>query len=417
MKWTLESKLPAVFILAVAALCAAGFASYRSTEEFAEAGRSMAHSQEILRELESTLLAVKEAEAHQLAFLASGNAILQTSSRLASAINTKFSRLKELTSGANSRSERVQELERRVARETELLQQLSDSRKEIAAPAIKIEALWRAVSSLSNQVRTSAAAIAESENETLKQHSETVKAKARQSAITFLVLATLTALFIGFAFYHLSRHMRERRHAMEQLRHSEERYRLLAENSLDLIALLDLKGNLIYASPSHETVLGYDPAWLVGRSFSVLMHPEDLPLVQRAISHLPDNGGPGKSADVRMRLASGDWLDVELLLSPFSIRGLSGHRILLSARSIAERKRSQQEREKLILELQDAFVKIKVLSGFIPICSSCKKIRDDQGYWNQLEAYIQSHTEAQFSHGICPDCATVLYSDYFTKGA
>ena len=416
MKWTLESKLPAGFILAVAALCAAGFASYRSTEEFAEAGKSLAHSQEILRELESTLLTVKEAEARQLTFLASGNSGLQTSSALASAINTRFSRLKELTSSASNGSERVQELERHVARQAELLQQLSDSRNESPTPAIKIEALWHAVSSVTNQIRTSAAAIADSENETLRQHSETVKVKGRQSSITFLALATLTALFIGFAFYHLSRHMRDRRHAMEQLRHSEERYRLLAENSLDLIALLDLKGNLIYASPSHETVLGYDPAWLVGRGLSALLNPEDVPLVQLAISQLPDNG-PGKPIDVRLRLASGDWLEVELLLSTFAIRGVSGHRILLSARSIAERKRSQQEREELIQELQDAFAKIKVLSGFIPICASCKKIRDDQGYWNQLEAYIQSHTEAQFSHGICPDCATSLYSDYFTKGA
>jgi len=416
MKWTLENKLPAGFILAVAALCVAGFASYRSTQEFGEAGKSMAHSQEVLRELGGTLLAVKDAEARQLAFLASENASLQISSTQAAAINAKFSRLKELTSGANDRLERVQQLEHLVAREAELLQQLNDSRKESRTPAASLVAAWRVVSSLTDQIRTNAAAIAESENETLKRHSETVKVKARQSAITFLVLATLTALFIGFAFYHLSRHMRERRHAMEQLGHSEERYRLLAENSLDLIALLDLKGNLIYASPSHETVLGYDPAWLVGRGFSALIHPEDLPLVRLAISQLPDDG-PGKPTDVRLRLASGDWLEVELLLSTFSIRGDSGQRILLSARSIAERKRSQLEREKLIQELQEAFAKIKVLSGFIPICASCKKIRDDQGYWNQLEAYIQSHTEAQFSHGICPDCATSLYSDYFTKGA
>jgi PAS domain S-box-containing protein len=416
MKWTHENKLPAGFILAVAALCAAGFASYRSTQEFAEAGKSMAHSQEVLRELEGALLAVKEAEAHQLALLASGNASLQTSSPPTSAINAKFSRLKELTFGPSDRLQRVKELERHVAREAELLQQLSNSRKENPTPIIDTAASWRDVVSLANQIRTRAAAIAESENEALRQHSETVKVKAQQSAIAFLVLATLTVLFIGFAFYHFSRHMRERRHAMEQLRHSEERYRLLAENSLDLIALLDLKGNLIYASPSHETVLGYDPSWLVGRGISALIHPADLPLVQLAISQLPDNG-PGKPTDVRLRLASGDWLEVELLLSTFAIRGVSGHRILLSARSIAERKRSQQEREKLIQELQEAFAKIKVLSGFIPICASCKKIRDDQGYWNQLEAYIQSHTEAQFSHGICPDCATSLYADYFTKGA
>lgn len=416
MKWTLENKLPAGFILAVAALCAAGLASYHGTQEFAEAGKSVAHSQEVLRELESTLLAVKEEEAHQLAFLASGNASLQHSSAQAPSIKAKFTRLKELSSGANGRLERVQELERHVARKAELLQQLGESGKESPAPAIKIEALWRAVSSVTDQIRTTASAIAESENETLKQHSETVKVKARQSAITFLVLAMLTALFIGLAFFHLSRHMRERRRAMEQLRHSEERYRLLAENSLDLIALLDLKGNLIYASPSHETVMGYDPAWLVGRDFSALIHPADLHLVQLALSQLPDNG-PGKPTDIRLRRASGDWLEVELLLSTFSIRGVSGHRILLSARSIAERKRSEQEREQLIQELQEAFAKIKVLSGFIPICASCKKIRDDQGYWNQLEAYIQSHTDAQFSHGICPDCATALYSDYFTKRA
>jgi PAS domain S-box-containing protein len=416
MKWTLENKLPAGFILAVAALCAAGFASYRSTQEFAEAGKSMAHSQEILRELEGTLLAVKEAEAHQLALLASGNAGSQASSTEGSSISTKFTKLKELTSGTGDRLERVQELERHVAREADLLQQLSDAHRESPTPTFGIAASWRAVSSLTNQIRTRAAAIAESENEALRQHSETVKVKAQQSATAFLVLATLTVLFIGFAFYYFSRHMRERRHAMEQLRHSEERYRLLAENSLDLIALLDLKGNLIYASPSHEPVLGYDPSWLVGRGISALIHPTDLPLVQLAISQLPDSG-PGKPTDVRLRLASGDWLEVELLLSTFSIRGVSGHRILLSARSIAERKRSQQERERLIQELQEAFAKIKVLSGFIPICASCKKIRDDQGYWNQLEAYIQSHSEAQFSHGICPDCATLLYADYFTKGA
>ena len=416
MKWTLENALPAGFVLAVAALCAAGFTSYFSTQEFAEAGKAVAQSQEIFRELESTMLAVKEMEARQLTVLASGTETTPPSPAEVSAIGVKFSRLKELASGDAGRVERVQDLERSVAREVELLRQIRNTGNVSQLPGSEVEATWRAVSALASQIRATAAAISGSEIEAFKQNSETAKTKARLSSITFLALSSLTVVCIGLAFYQLSRHMQERRRAMEQLRHSEERYRLLADYSLDLIALLDLKGNLIYASPSHETVLGYDPAWLVGRGFSALLHPEDLPLVQLAISQLPECG-PGKPTDVRLRLASGDWLDVELLLSTFSIRGISGHLILLSARSIAERKRSQQEREQLIHELQEAFAKIKVLSGFIPICASCKKIRDDQGYWNQLEAYIQSHTEAQFSHGICPDCATALYSDFFTKGA
>ena len=67
------------------------------------------------------------------------------------------------------------------------------------------------------------------------------------------------------------------------------------------------------------------------------------------------------------------------------------------------------EREKLIQELQDALAKIKALRGLIPICASCKKIRDDKGYWGQIEVYIRDHSEAEFTHGICPECLKKLY--------
>jgi len=62
-------------------------------------------------------------------------------------------------------------------------------------------------------------------------------------------------------------------------------------------------------------------------------------------------------------------------------------------------------------KVQDALKKVKLLSGFLPICASCKKIRDDKGYWNQIESYIRDHSEADFSHGICPECARKLYSE------
>ncbi len=65
-------------------------------------------------------------------------------------------------------------------------------------------------------------------------------------------------------------------------------------------------------------------------------------------------------------------------------------------------------------QLQQALSEIKTLSGLLPICASCKKIRDDNGYWNQIESYIAKHTDAEFTHGICPECAKKLYPDYFT---
>lgn len=65
----------------------------------------------------------------------------------------------------------------------------------------------------------------------------------------------------------------------------------------------------------------------------------------------------------------------------------------------------EKEQQKLILQLRQALAEIKTLKGFLPICASCKKIRDDRGYWNQLEVYISQHTDAIFSHGLCPECA------------
>ena len=73
--------------------------------------------------------------------------------------------------------------------------------------------------------------------------------------------------------------------------------------------------------------------------------------------------------------------------------------------------KAAKEREKLIAELRDALTEVVTLRGIIPICASCKKVRDDKGYWNQIESYIRDHSEADFSHGICPECAKKLYPD------
>jgi two-component system cell cycle sensor histidine kinase/response regulator CckA len=85
---------------------------------------------------------------------------------------------------------------------------------------------------------------------------------------------------------------------------------------------------------------------------------------------------------------------------------------LSSGTDITGRKLMEEEREKMISDLRESISRIKVLSGMLPICASCKKIRDDKGYWNMLEVYIRDHSEADFSHSVCPDCLKKLYPGY-----
>jgi hypothetical protein len=98
--------------------------------------------------------------------------------------------------------------------------------------------------------------------------------------------------------------------------------------------------------------------------------------------------------------------------------------ILKNARDRIRQKSKELEKKAIQLEnsqnvlkqknadLQNAINEIETLKGIIPICSNCKKVRDDKGYWNQIESYIRDHSDADFSHGICPDCVTKLYPDY-----
>lgn len=98
------------------------------------------------------------------------------------------------------------------------------------------------------------------------------------------------------------------------------------------------------------------------------------------------------------------------LLKPFRDRDLQ------VALEIALYKREAERRiQTLLTELQQALAQVKKLSGLLPICARCHKIRDDSGYWNRVEAYIQDHSEARFSHSLCPDCAVVLYPDLFDE--
>jgi len=100
----------------------------------------------------------------------------------------------------------------------------------------------------------------------------------------------------------------------------------------------------------------------------------------------------------------------------YLIKGQTNDSLLVKAiRYAIERKQLENEKENLISELQESLAKVKLLSGLLPICASCKKIRDDKGYWNQVETYLLEHSQAKFTHGICPECGKKLYPEYYDR--
>jgi len=147
----------------------------------------------------------------------------------------------------------------------------------------------------------------------------------------------------------------ERKWAEEALRESEERYRLLAENSLDLIELIDLDGNVMYASPSHYYVIGYTPNELVYQNLFSFVHHDDVPQALAAINGL-FNSTTRKTIELRLHQKNGEWIVMEALLSGIPGPGNAVHRILFSARDITAR---QQAEEHLKSSLKEKEVLLK----------------------------------------------------------
>jgi PAS domain S-box-containing protein len=111
------------------------------------------------------------------------------------------------------------------------------------------------------------------------------------------------------------------------------------------------------------------------------------------------------------QLANGEIRDVEIYANPISIQGKKYSFSVVH--DITEHKKVDEDREHLITELRSALEEIKTLRGILPICSFCKKIRDDKGFWNQVEVYIKEHSEVDFSHSMCPECGLKHYPEFF----
>jgi len=133
-------------------------------------------------------------------------------------------------------------------------------------------------------------------------------------------------------------------------------------------------------------------------------------LVRNTVQDTLDTGTSHSKVEAKLSLA-GEFPEERTLLLSTAMIEVPGKKAIVFIEDITDRKQTEKALLREKERLQDSLAKINKLSGLLPICASCKKIRDDKGYWSQIEFYIRDHSEAEFSHGICPECAKKLYPD------
>jgi PAS domain S-box-containing protein len=180
--------------------------------------------------------------------------------------------------------------------------------------------------------------------------------------------------------------------------------------SIDMLCVAHFNGYFKQLSPAWEQTLGFTREELQATPLFDFVHPDDR---ERTIeqNRIVRAGGQARRFENRYRCKDGSyrWLlwnataDIEREV------------IYSVARDITDRKRAEQEREELLQKLTAALAEVKELKAILPICMYCRKVRDDEDYWHTVEAYIHQHTNAQFSHGICPTCYEEVVAPQFAR--
>lgn len=192
---------------------------------------------------------------------------------------------------------------------------------------------------------------------------------------------------------------------------SEPLYEMLFQNSLDGLMLTSPDGAILDANPSACRIFGRTREEIIREGRAGLIDNSD----PRLGPLIAERNRTGKAhGELTARRKDGTTFPIEF--SSVVFQNSDGNaRTCLIIRDISARKAAENERERLIRELQGAVGRVKTLSGLLPICASCRRIRDAQGDWHNLELYIRKHTEADFTHGICPDCRRSLYPEMLPK--
>jgi PAS domain S-box-containing protein len=169
--------------------------------------------------------------------------------------------------------------------------------------------------------------------------------------------------------------------------------------SIDMLCIAQFTGFFKRLNPAWERTLGFSREELQSRPMFEFVHPDDR---ERTLEQNRIVRAGGQALGFQNRYLCKDGSYRWLLWN--ATADLDRQLIYSVARDITARKQAEEERERLLEELQSALAEVKELQRILPICMYCKNIRDDENYWQTVETYISRHTQAKFSHGICPTC-------------
>lgn len=182
---------------------------------------------------------------------------------------------------------------------------------------------------------------------------------------------------------------------------NSRRLSVVIKDSNDAITIQDLHGNILAWNRGAEKIYGYSESEALAMNIGQIV-PQDIK--NEALRYLEQiaSGEIIESFETQRISKNGQVLDIWIVITCLRDDSDTIDSIATTERDITHIKNELREKEK----------EVKILRGFLPICASCKEIRDDKGYWHQIESYISDHSEAEFSHGICPKCAKKLYPEF-----
>ena len=222
----------------------------------------------------------------------------------------------------------------------------------------------------------------------------------------------LAQLELKRTIHELRRTVAERQAAEEALRKSEERFQKFMNSGPAVAYIKDATGRFVYVNEPTARHFRINAADWIGKTDAELLGQATADaVIEHDLTVLNDEKTVVAEESVSAPDGARYWQSYKFLLhddqGQKQVGGMSF--------DITERKAAEHERERLVNELREALAEVKTLSGFLPICASCKNIRDDAGYWQGIESYLSAHADVEFTHGICPECVAKLYPEFAAR--